>query len=161
MEGEGHINTSFLTTKLPTWAGVRQNVTGSDLNGRPVPAFIPPAEVRAAEHCGLSEYLQGSAPSPPAAAGTMDSTLALTESGDVADQLYESLKSALEGIKVQLSELMKSMKRFEDRLELVEDELESSVVVEQEVEAVVDMDEEDVEDEDEEEEDEEEDEEAQ
>lgn len=92
----------------------------------------------------------------------MDSTLALTESGDVADQLYESLKSALEGIKVQLSELMKSMKRFEDRLELVEDELESSVVVEQEVEAVVDMDEEDVEDEDEEEEDEEEeDEEAQ
>lgn len=92
----------------------------------------------------------------------MDSTPALTESGDVADQLYESLKSALEGIKVQLSELMKSMKRFEDRLELVEDELESSVVVEQEVEAVVDMDEEDVEDEDEEEEDEEEeDEEAQ
>lgn len=91
----------------------------------------------------------------------MDSTLALSESGDVADRLYESLKSALEGIKVQLSELMKSMKRFEDRLELVEDELESSVVVEQEVEAVVDMDEEDVEDEDEEEDEEEEDEEAQ
>lgn len=44
----GHINTSFLTTKLPAWAGVRQNIIGSDLNGRPVPAFLPPHEVQAA-----------------------------------------------------------------------------------------------------------------
>lgn len=52
-ESQGHINTSFLTTKLPAWAGVRQNITGSDLNGRPVPAFIPPSEIRAAEEVGM------------------------------------------------------------------------------------------------------------
>lgn len=132
MEGEGHINTSFLTTKLPTWAGVRQNVTGSDLNGRPVPAFIPPAEVRAAEDCGISEHPQGSAPSPPAATGTMDSMPTTTTETDVMDRLYISLKNTLDGIKIQLSELMKSMKRFEDRLEVVEEELEAAVDMEAE-----------------------------
>lgn len=131
MEGEGHINTSFLTTKLPTWAGVRQNVTGSDLNGRPVPAFIPPAEVRAAEDCGILDHSQGSM-SPPAAIGITDSSVTRTETPDGLDRLYATLKSTLDGIKVQLCELMKSMKRFEDRLEVVEEELEAAADMEAE-----------------------------
>lgn len=32
----GTINTAFLTCKLPAWAGVRQNVVGSDIQGLPV-----------------------------------------------------------------------------------------------------------------------------
>lgn len=32
----GSINTAFLTCKLPAWAGVRQNVVGSDIHGHPV-----------------------------------------------------------------------------------------------------------------------------
>lgn len=51
---QGQINTSFLTTKLPQWAGVRQNVLGSDLNGRPVPAYNPPEEVKAAGILGTA-----------------------------------------------------------------------------------------------------------
>lgn len=33
---EGIVNTCFLTVRLPTWAGSRQNVSGSDINGTPV-----------------------------------------------------------------------------------------------------------------------------
>lgn len=33
---QGGVNTCFLTTRLPTWAGSRQNVVGSDLEGHPV-----------------------------------------------------------------------------------------------------------------------------
>lgn len=44
----GNISTPFLLTRLPGWAGVRQNVVGSDLTGRPVPGFIPPANTVAA-----------------------------------------------------------------------------------------------------------------
>ncbi|ANG08546.1 hexon-associated protein [Equine adenovirus 1] len=32
----GFINTCFLITRLPNWAGSRQNVTGSDIEGRAV-----------------------------------------------------------------------------------------------------------------------------
>nr|WGN96454.1 IX protein [Lemur mastadenovirus]WGN96488.1 IX protein [Lemur mastadenovirus]WGN96522.1 IX protein [Lemur mastadenovirus] len=32
----GAINTSFLTVRLPSWAGVRQDIEGSDVTGRPV-----------------------------------------------------------------------------------------------------------------------------
>ncbi|ALE15293.1 pIX [bottlenose dolphin adenovirus 2] len=38
MDPGGDINTSFLTARLPRWAGVRQNVKGSDINGDPVTA---------------------------------------------------------------------------------------------------------------------------
>ncbi|AQQ73623.1 pIX [Harbour porpoise adenovirus 1] len=38
MDPGGDINTSFLTARLPHWAGVRQNVQGSDINGNPVTA---------------------------------------------------------------------------------------------------------------------------
>lgn len=119
MEGEGHINTSFLTTKLPTWAGVRQNVTGSDLNGRPVPAFIPPEEVRAAEDCGVLEI-----------SSTTESMTTRSESATSMDPVYEALKATLEDIKSQLSQLFKSMKKFEDRLEVVEEELDAAVEME-------------------------------
>lgn len=37
-ETTGHVNTCFLTTRLPLWAGVRQNAVGSTLTGKPVPA---------------------------------------------------------------------------------------------------------------------------
>ncbi|APC26056.1 IX [Bat mastadenovirus G] len=40
---EGIVNTCFVTTRLPSWAGSRQNVTGSDLEGRPVPSETGPA----------------------------------------------------------------------------------------------------------------------
>lgn len=33
---EGIVNTCFLTVRLPQWAGSRQNVVGSDIEGRPV-----------------------------------------------------------------------------------------------------------------------------
>lgn len=33
---EGGVFSPYLTTRLPSWAGVRQNVVGSDVNGRPV-----------------------------------------------------------------------------------------------------------------------------
>lgn len=61
-ESEGHINTSFLTTKLPPWAGVRQNVIGSDLSGRPVPAYNPPEEVKAAVVVGAERAAQAVVP---------------------------------------------------------------------------------------------------
>lgn len=32
----GTINTAFLTCKLPAWAGVRQDIVGSDIHGNPV-----------------------------------------------------------------------------------------------------------------------------
>ena len=32
----GEINTPFISARLPRWAGVRQNVTGSDISGFPV-----------------------------------------------------------------------------------------------------------------------------
>ncbi|BBE29302.1 IX [Bat mastadenovirus] len=37
---KGIVNTCFLTTRIPSWAGARQNVTGSNLEGRPVPSNI-------------------------------------------------------------------------------------------------------------------------
>ncbi|AKC34840.1 IX protein [Skunk adenovirus 1] len=37
---EGILNTCFVTTRMPTWAGARQNVVGSDLEGRPVPSAV-------------------------------------------------------------------------------------------------------------------------
>lgn len=36
MTDAGGINTCFLTSRLPLWAGVRQNVVGSNINGVPV-----------------------------------------------------------------------------------------------------------------------------
>lgn len=33
---KGTINTAFLTCKLPAWAGVRQDIVGSDIHGNPV-----------------------------------------------------------------------------------------------------------------------------
>lgn len=32
----GTIDTAFVTSKLPTWAGVRQNIVGSNIHGAPV-----------------------------------------------------------------------------------------------------------------------------
>ncbi|ARQ79745.1 IX [Bat mastadenovirus WIV17] len=42
----GAVNTAFLTTRLPTWAGTPQNVSGSDLEGQSIPASnaLPNAE---------------------------------------------------------------------------------------------------------------------
>ncbi|APD29205.1 IX [Canine adenovirus 1] len=37
---KGIVNTCFLTTRIPSWAGARQNVTGSDLGGKPVPSDV-------------------------------------------------------------------------------------------------------------------------
>lgn len=36
MTDAGGINTCFLTTRMPLWAGVRQNVVGSNIDGVPV-----------------------------------------------------------------------------------------------------------------------------
>ncbi|AAC13959.1 IX [Human adenovirus 40] len=33
---EGGVFSPYLTTRLPSWAGVRQNVVGSNVDGRPV-----------------------------------------------------------------------------------------------------------------------------
>ena len=38
MADEGDIRTSFLTARLPHWAGVRHNVLGSNISGTPVPS---------------------------------------------------------------------------------------------------------------------------
>ena len=35
-QAQGTIETCFVTSKLPTWSGVRQNVQGSDISGLPV-----------------------------------------------------------------------------------------------------------------------------
>lgn len=43
---KGIVNTCFLTTRLPSWAGSRQNVTGSDLEGRPVASDLSKAGTR-------------------------------------------------------------------------------------------------------------------
>ncbi|ARQ79774.1 IX [bat adenovirus 10] len=42
----GAVNTAFLTTRLPAWAGTPQNVSGSDLDGHSIPASnaLPNAE---------------------------------------------------------------------------------------------------------------------
>lgn len=37
---KGIVNTCFLTTRIPSWAGARQDVIGSDLIGRPVPSNV-------------------------------------------------------------------------------------------------------------------------
>ncbi|AAB38714.1 IX [Canine mastadenovirus A] len=37
---KGLVNTCFVTTRIPSWAGARQNVTGSDLEGKPVPSDV-------------------------------------------------------------------------------------------------------------------------
>lgn len=36
MSQSGAIYTSFVTAKLPRWAGVRQNVIGSNIEGMPI-----------------------------------------------------------------------------------------------------------------------------
>ncbi|SMG83438.1 pIX [Bottlenose dolphin adenovirus 1] len=36
MEPAGEIKTPFLSARLPRWAGIRQNVIGSDIHGNPV-----------------------------------------------------------------------------------------------------------------------------
>lgn len=38
MGDQGDIRTCFLTARLPRWAGVRHNVTGSNISGLPVPS---------------------------------------------------------------------------------------------------------------------------
>ena len=38
MSDVGEVRTCFLTARLPRWAGVRQNVIGSNIGGLPVPA---------------------------------------------------------------------------------------------------------------------------
>lgn len=37
---KGIVNTCFLTTRIPSWAGARQNVVGSNLEGKPVPSDL-------------------------------------------------------------------------------------------------------------------------
>lgn len=37
---EGIVNSTYLTTRLPSWAGARQNVEGSDISGRSVESLF-------------------------------------------------------------------------------------------------------------------------
>ncbi|BBE29332.1 IX [Bat mastadenovirus A] len=57
---EGIVNTCFVTTRLPSWAGSRQNVTGSDLEGRPVPSATRFGASVAASRMAIQEELETS-----------------------------------------------------------------------------------------------------
>ena len=93
----GNISTPFLLTRLPRWAGVRQNIVGSDLTGRPVPGFVPPANTVAALDVKASV---------PAAPGTT-----VEESMDLDDALGTTTAQlvTLQQTVIELSEKVKTL----------------------------------------------------
>lgn len=141
-EPEGHINTSFLTTKLPTWAGVRQNITGSDLNGRPVPAFLPPHEVRAAaetwgsvrapvvEHTNaiaeVIEDLKTQVMRSMHRVSGLELRLARMEAraGDSTSASLIELESGLGALNVRTANISRKLGSVEERLRLLEEAVE-------------------------------------
>ncbi|QDA77074.1 IX [Mastadenovirus pipistrelli] len=59
---KGIVNTCFLTTRIPSWAGARQNVIGSDLNGRPVPSEVTSRPLNAPQPLGEVDLSPETAP---------------------------------------------------------------------------------------------------
>uniref|UniRef100_A0AAU6S533 Hexon-associated protein IX n=1 Tax=Pipistrellus pipistrellus adenovirus TaxID=3140007 RepID=A0AAU6S533_9ADEN len=141
-ESQGHINTSFLTTKLPTWAGVRQNIIGSDLNGRPVPAFLPPHEVQAAaetwgrargpvmEHttaiAEAIEDLKIQVTRSLQRAAALEMRLARVEArpAELNNASLMEMESALGALNVRTANISRKLGGVEERLRLLEEAVE-------------------------------------
>lgn len=115
---QGQINTSFLTTKLPQWAGVRQNVLGSDLNGRPVPAYNPPEEVKAAGILGTA--LSADVPVTPKLIPQEHSAHVWDHAAAIAGAI-EDLKVSLRGIVTRVGVLEGRTNELSGNLETVRD----------------------------------------
>lgn len=55
-----------------------------------------------------------------------------------AERVYETLRGVLEEIKSQLSQLIRRMTKFEERLEVVEEEIDAAVDMEEDSECDLD-----------------------
>lgn len=105
----GIVNTCFVTTRLPAWAGSRQNVMGSDLQGHPVPS-----DLRRPVAGGGRDEPGAAAPHP--AAGPM-------EEEEIGDDEMEELAEELDLLKEEVRQLTESVQRLETAVTAIQAQL--------------------------------------
>lgn len=115
MTDAGGINTCFLTTRLPLWAGVRQNVTGSNINGTPVTSGVfNQATPRAASETERAE--PAATARARVAAVTMATARAVDEEAVVLEEV-QRLKQTLTEVETKVAQLSASMTGLQTSLE--------------------------------------------
>lgn len=114
MTDAGGINTCFLTTRLPLWAGVRQNVTGSNINGTPVTSGVynqvtPRAASVVEERARVAAAAEVAAEARAQVAAVTAATLrAVEEETGVMEELRQ-LKQNLTEVEAKITKLSSSM----------------------------------------------------
>lgn len=103
----GAINTAFLTCKLPAWAGVRQDIVGSDINGFPVkPTNFTTSRFSSSASSGGVGTLPESTV-PPAAAASLVSSYS-SHHVDLVESMAATvlqLTSKIDGLTEKVSQL--------------------------------------------------------
>ncbi|AIA22346.1 IX [California sea lion adenovirus 1] len=116
----GSIHTSFLTARLPTWAGSRQNIQGSNMDGLPI---LPSNEHSAS----ASTYkVQQHALVPVNAYAILPTAVQDLE------QSVATLQDNQKNIQQQLDLLLNSLRNYNHRLATVENRARRVVVPEPE-----------------------------
>ncbi|UYL15004.1 protein IX [Bat mastadenovirus] len=104
---KGSINTAFLTCKLPAWAGVRQDITGSDIHGYPVrPTNF--ATVGTTRYPNVSPAEPQTAAEPPALAASGYSSHHVDLVQSTAAALLQ-LTSKIDGLAEKVAQLEQTM----------------------------------------------------
>nr|P04376.1 RecName: Full=Hexon-interlacing protein; AltName: Full=Protein IX [Tree shrew adenovirus 1]AAA42532.1 E1b IX protein [Tree shrew adenovirus 1] len=97
-DNSGIVNTCFLTTRLPAWAGVRQDEVGSDVNGLPI---IPSNSMQIRSRAATTD-----AATEPSTRQGLNLLRSVTELNESIDELQQ-----------KMTELEKRLKIMEEKIE--------------------------------------------
>lgn len=120
---DGGVYSPFLTGRLPAWAGVRQNVTGSTVDGRPV----DPSNSASMRYATVEtpDATSGSSTSVVAAATT--AVLSAARALALESQMYRSVQApatAYEGYRRELSQVVDQLAAVSQQLQIVSSRVE-------------------------------------
>ncbi|APG53793.1 IX [simian adenovirus 55] len=110
---DGAVYSPFLTVRLPAWAGVRQNVTGSTVDGKPVdPSNASSMRYATVETPSLSN-------SALAAAAATSAVLSVLEPQIYFPSTTTQPSAALEGYRRELADVVNQLAAVSQQLQLV------------------------------------------
>ncbi|AEF59043.1 pIX [Simian adenovirus 20] len=113
---DGAVYSPFLTGRLPAWAGVRQNVTGSTVDGRPV----DPSNASSMRYATISSSTLDSA---AAAAAATSAALSAARAMALDPGLYSPVSAVdtttLEGYRRDLAQVVQQLAAVSQQLQEV------------------------------------------
>lgn len=122
---DGGVYSPFLTGRLPAWAGVRQNVTGSTVDGKPV----DPSNAASMRYATVETPITTSGSSSSLVAAATSAVLSAARALAMEPEMYRTMPvqntaSAYESYRREIAELVAQLATVSQQLQLVSSRVE-------------------------------------